>query len=182
MATFKFPLWMRIPRRKAYDLSGIEITGGADVLMKILGMKMRGDPLRKSAKLVRISPKMLGFNDGILRHKLEEAITAVNPVMDLGLALVPPTMLAHVRKTYATQPRREVLQLGMKPVVCGPDEKPRIFIIEHSDDGRVVGSAIAEPGDMIGSNAPPESATRKCFPAKQENKAPHFMRGSLIAI
>jgi len=66
---------------------------------------------------------------------------------ELGLELCSPQVAPHLRLEYKDQPLGERLFVAMKPIHSS-DGEPRIFVVEHNDQGRSLDAARARPDDM----------------------------------
>lgn len=66
---------------------------------------------------------------------------------ELGLGLCSPEVAPHLRLEYKDQSVGERLLVAMKPIHSS-DGEPRIFVVEHNEQGRSLDAARARPDDM----------------------------------
>jgi hypothetical protein len=66
---------------------------------------------------------------------------------ELGLELCSPEVAPHLRLEYNDQPLGERLLIAMMPIHSS-DGEPRIFVVEHKDQGRSLDTARARPDDI----------------------------------
>lgn len=65
----------------------------------------------------------------------------------LGLEKCPAEVGPRLRLQYKDQPRDEWLTIGMEPI-AGSDLRLRVFIVEHSPDGRCLNALYCDPWDI----------------------------------